>query len=83
MPDVNLVQDRTVVCFAGPRDHYEGAAALAQAIGAALDCAPDVLRAMGRAGAARVRDRHDIDREAARLGALFQAALQGALPEGP
>jgi glycosyltransferase involved in cell wall biosynthesis len=31
MPDVNLVQDRTVVCFAGPRDHYEGAAALAQA----------------------------------------------------
>ena len=31
MPDVNLVQDRTVVCFAGPRDHYEGAAALAEA----------------------------------------------------
>lgn len=48
--------------------------ALAGAIGALAATPPDRLAAMGTAGRARVLDRHDIDREAAKLAALIRAA---------
>ena len=44
---------------------------LAQAMAAALDTAPPDLSRMGRDGMARVRTRHHIDTEAAKLAALF------------
>ena len=45
--------------------------ALASAIQACLAAAPDVLERMGSAAHRRVLERHDIDREAAKLAALF------------
>jgi glycosyltransferase involved in cell wall biosynthesis len=48
------------------------AAALAEALGQALATPRDRLVEMGRAGAARARERHHIDTEARRLAALFQ-----------
>lgn len=44
---------------------------LAQAMAAALDTAPADLARMGRDGMARVRTRHHIETEAAKLAALF------------
>ena len=45
--------------------------ALASAIQACLAASPDVLERMGAAAHRRVLERHDIDREAAKLAALF------------
>ncbi|MDT8857322.1 glycosyltransferase [Paracoccaceae bacterium Fryx2] len=50
------------------------AAALAGAIDALAATLPDRLAAMGRAARARAFQRHDIDREAAKLAALFTAS---------
>ena len=49
------------------------AAALAAAMAEVLDCPADQLTEMGRSGAARVRERHDVRREAAKLRELFSA----------
>ena len=48
--------------------------ALAEAMCALAATPRERLEAMGRAGRARVLLRHDVDREAARLAALFAAA---------
>ena len=47
------------------------AAAFAEGVREVLRAPPDRLSEMGRAGAARVRARHDADREAAKLAELF------------
>ena len=52
--------------------------ALAQAIEACLAATPDALARMGEAAHQRVLERHDIDREAAKLAALFAGLGQGA-----
>lgn len=52
--------------------------ALAEAMQRCLDAAPDVLARMGERARDRVLQRHDVDREAARLAAHFRAALAGA-----
>jgi len=44
-----------------------------------LQASPERLLDMGRAANARVRERHDVDVEAAKLKALFQAARSGAV----
>ncbi|ESW60841.1 MAG: glycoside hydrolase [Rhodobacter sp. CACIA14H1] len=49
---------------------------LAHAMRIALDTPADRLREMGLAGALRVRDRHHIDTEAAKLAALFRSAMR-------
>ncbi|MEZ5893076.1 MAG: glycosyltransferase [Parvularculaceae bacterium] len=46
--------------------------ALTQAMRAALKASPDQLAALGREGRARVEREHDIDKEAAKLAALFE-----------
>ena len=51
---------------------------LAQAIEACLAARPDVLARMGEAGHRRVLARHDVDREAAKLAALFAGAGMAA-----
>ncbi len=48
--------------------------ALADAMAACLDAPPDALARMGAAAHERVLARHDVDREAAKLVALFDAA---------
>jgi len=48
-------------------------AALAAALRELLAAPPERLAAMGRAGAARVAQRHDVTREAAKLAKLFGA----------
>lgn len=48
---------------------------LGEVLDQALDTPPDRLAAMGWAGAARVRARHDIGTEAAKLAALFRQAM--------
>lgn len=53
------------------------AAALAGAMVQAAATPADRLQAMGATGRARVLARHDIDREAAKLAALFQGAIGG------
>lgn len=53
--------------------------ALVGAMREALDASPARLEAMGRAGALRVRERHDADAEAAKLARLFRLAA-GAQP---
>ncbi|WP_207764837.1 glycosyltransferase family 4 protein [Hyphococcus luteus] len=45
--------------------------ALTEAMGAALAASPDELAALGREGRARVEERHDVDKEAEKLGNLF------------
>ena len=47
-------------------------AAMMSAIRRALDTPPDALAAMGKAGAAAVAERHDVNREAQRLEVLFR-----------
>lgn len=47
------------------------------AIRTCLEASPQTLTAMGRAARARALDRHDQDREAARLAALFETAIVG------
>lgn len=49
-------------------------AAMTRAIRRALDTSPDALAAMGKAGAAAVAERHDVNREAQRLEVLFRKA---------
>lgn len=51
-----------------PAGDVEG---LAQALATALDTPPERLAEMGRAGLERVRERHHVDTEAAKLAALF------------
>ena len=51
---------------------------LEQAIERCLDAAPDVIGRMGDAGQARALERHDIDREAAKLADLFASAAADA-----
>jgi glycosyltransferase involved in cell wall biosynthesis len=48
--------------------------ALAEAMQAALEASPEQLAAMGAAGRARVLERHDIMKEAAKLKQLFAAS---------
>ena len=50
-------------------------AAMRDAIRALAKTPPKVLARMGRAGRASVLERHDVDREAARLAQLFAKAL--------
>jgi colanic acid/amylovoran biosynthesis glycosyltransferase len=52
---------------------------LKQAMLECLQASPERLLDMGRAANARVRERHDVDVEAAKLKALFQAARSGAV----
>jgi colanic acid/amylovoran biosynthesis glycosyltransferase len=52
---------------------------LKQAMLECLQASPERLLEMGRAANARVRERHDVDVEAAKLKALFQAARAGAV----
>jgi glycosyltransferase involved in cell wall biosynthesis len=52
--------------------------ALADAMVACLDAAPDALARMGAAAHERVLARHDVDREAAKLVALFAASATPA-----
>ena len=47
-------------------------AAMTTAIRRALDTGPVALAAMGKAGAQAVAERHDVQREAQRLEALFR-----------
>jgi glycosyltransferase involved in cell wall biosynthesis len=51
--------------------------ALAAAMRAALEAAPEALAALGRAGAARVAREHDAACEAAKLRALFRGSVDG------
>ena len=51
--------------------------ALADAMQACLEAAPQRLATMGRAALERVRARHSIDVEAARLHAMFESAIAG------
>jgi len=53
------------------------ALALAEAMAEAAAAPIERLRAMGRAGAARVRERHGLQREVARLEALLRGAATG------
>lgn len=48
--------------------------ALAEAMRAALDASPARLGEMGRVGAEKVRELHDVTQEAQRIAALFEAA---------
>jgi glycosyltransferase involved in cell wall biosynthesis len=57
--------------------------ALVDAIRAVLDADPRHLSARGRAGRARVAERHDALREAARLVKLFRAAATGEPLDDP
>jgi glycosyltransferase involved in cell wall biosynthesis len=52
-------------------------AALAEAIGAALDAAPEDLDRMARQGAARVAEEHDTDAAGRALAALFARSAPG------
>jgi glycosyltransferase involved in cell wall biosynthesis len=54
--------------------------ALTAALEDFLSRAPEELRAMGEAGQRRVLERHSIDREAAKLAALFRGYLQKPTP---
>jgi glycosyltransferase involved in cell wall biosynthesis len=56
------------------------AGALAQAIAALAATPPERLAAMGAAARARVLARHDIDRSAERLAALFARSLAAGVP---
>jgi glycosyltransferase involved in cell wall biosynthesis len=49
--------------------------ALADAMQACLDAPAEILESFGTAGYHRVRDRHDIDKEAAKLADHFQTAI--------
>jgi hypothetical protein len=49
---------------------------------ACLAAAPDDLLRMGEAGRTRVLERHDVDREAARLARLFAASVRRKLESG-
>ena len=53
--------------------------ALADAMQACLDASPATLATLGAAGQARVRARHDVDREAGRLADLFLRASSRAV----
>ncbi|WP_431297630.1 glycosyltransferase family 4 protein [Tabrizicola sp. BL-A-41-H6] len=53
------------------------APSLTEAMAAALDTPSDVREAMGRDGAVRVRERHHIDTEAAKLARLFTKGPTG------
>ena len=53
------------------------AQSLAEIMGAALDASEEALHAMGRAGKELTLERHDIDKEAAVMKSLFQAAKAG------
>ena len=52
-------------------------AALAEAMRAVAETPPEVLAAMGCAGRSRVLQRHDVDREAAKLSKHFVEAVRG------
>ncbi len=54
--------------------------ALADAMAACLDAPAERLARMGEAAYRRVLDRHDIDREAVKLAALFAGARPGGAP---
>jgi glycosyltransferase involved in cell wall biosynthesis len=54
---------------------------LVEAMRGALDMSVDALREMGRAGAARVAERHDAATEAARLLALINDSLRRRRPQ--
>jgi colanic acid/amylovoran biosynthesis glycosyltransferase len=58
-----------------PAGHVE---ALADAMRACLDTPVETLSRMGEAAKKRVRERHSADTEAAKLGKLFQVAVEGA-----
>jgi colanic acid/amylovoran biosynthesis glycosyltransferase len=51
-------------------------AALADAMRAALEAPPELLARLGASGAQRVRERHDVDESARRLGEHFRQAAQ-------
>jgi glycosyltransferase involved in cell wall biosynthesis len=48
------------------------AVALASAMQACLDAAPEMISTMGRAARTKVLERHDIDKEASKLAELFR-----------
>jgi colanic acid/amylovoran biosynthesis glycosyltransferase len=48
--------------------------ALASAMQACLDAAPEEITRMGKAARERVLERHDVDREAGKLIGLFQGS---------
>jgi glycosyltransferase involved in cell wall biosynthesis len=52
--------------------------ALCDAVAEVLHASPEQLTRMGRAGAARVAERHDASREAGRLAGLFRQSLADA-----
>jgi glycosyltransferase involved in cell wall biosynthesis len=54
--------------------------ALVPAMRAGLEAPPERLAEMGRRGAALVRERHDVSREAARLVELFRQATRAGRP---
>ena len=51
--------------------------ALADGMRACLEASADTLARMGELAQQRVRERHSVDTEAAKLGKLFQAAIEG------
>jgi glycosyltransferase involved in cell wall biosynthesis len=55
---------------------------LCRAMRECLAAAPADLLRMGEAGRARVLERHDVDREAARLARLFAGAARGQRSPG-
>lgn len=55
--------------------------ALAHAIEACAAASPEALERMGEAVRARVLERHDSDREAARLALLFAGSARAAIPD--
>lgn len=55
--------------------------ALAAAIREAVEAPPEQLEAMGRRGAARVAELHDVRKEAAKLAALFRNGTAATDPE--
>jgi colanic acid/amylovoran biosynthesis glycosyltransferase len=52
--------------------------ALANAMRSCLETSADSLAAMGNAARERVLERHSVDKQAEKLGMLFQAAIDGA-----
>jgi glycosyltransferase involved in cell wall biosynthesis len=51
--------------------------ALAEAMQACLEAPADTLARMGEAAHERALARHSVDKEAAKLGKLFQTAVEG------
>ena len=50
--------------------------ALTNAMRAALTASPEKLAALGREGRTRIEARHDVDKEAAKLAALFEETIK-------